>query len=59
MEFTFPIIFVLISAYLIKDYKRLALIYFMLDPLMIITMCLIATYIFPYFAMNINTTQIF
>lgn len=58
MEFTFPIPVVLISIYLLrKDIKQFLLLHFMLDPLMIITLCLIATYIFPYIAMDrVNLT---
>lgn len=57
MNFTFPIVFACISIYLVRDLKQLLLLYFMLDPLMIITLCLVTTFIFPYVAMDrVNAT---
>lgn len=59
MSFIFPIPTILTSVYLLRDVKQFFLIYFMLDPLMLITVCLIATYIFPYIAMDrVNATEI-
>lgn len=55
MGFSLPIFYLMVSGYLLKDFGRFLPLYCLLDPMMVLTICLIGVYIIPYVLMGKNS----
>lgn len=48
MGFSLPIFYLMVSGYLLKDFGRFLPLYCLMDPLMVLTWCLVGVYVIPY-----------
>lgn len=52
MGFSLPLFYLMVTGYLLRDFSGFMGLYFLLDPLMVLTLCLIGVYIIPYVLMG-------
>lgn len=52
MGFSLPVFYLIVSGYLLRDFGRFFPLYCLLDPLMVLVICLVGVYVIPYVLMG-------